>query len=137
MNISRPNLRVSIALLALFVGAPCEASNADPNKPQTVVGAELSKTLVGATLNNVNAAIRENSVETFCPANRWLRTGHRADAYGSYTIKTDQFCVDNAGTKGWCRRLVRDGKGQYFTEEVSVPSRPPAPVVIAKTPVCG
>lgn len=136
MNTSR-RVYISVTLAAIIAGAACMASNAEPSRLQVVAGAQLSKALTGAKLYNPRPAIRGDGLETFCPANRWMRTGHRAAIHGNYTIMHDRFCIEYVGMKSSCRRLLRDSTGQYFTEYVDVPALSPIPVVITKTPTCG
>jgi hypothetical protein len=62
--------------------------------------------------------VTSRNEEFFCASGMWGGVGARVPLVGRYTTTGGELCVHYADGESFCRRVLRDANGRYFTQRI-------------------
>jgi hypothetical protein len=63
-------------------------------------------------------AVRRRNEEFFCTSGMWGGVGARFPLVGRYSTSDDELCVHYADGESFCRYVLTDASGRYFTQRI-------------------
>ena len=102
------------------------APQADPGRLVQLTDDELRTTLRGASTRALGDSLH---IEYFGCGEDWSHIGFRAPAYGRYSIRDNQFCVEATVGANFrvCAKILRGETGRMFLQGVSQDGQEMAP----------
>ena len=138
----RTSLATKFAILAsaslLAIRHSQVLAQADPGPLIQLNESELRAALPGVDIRAVGDNLH---IDGFRCDGGWVHIGYRIPAYGSYSIRDSQFCIEGTvgADYGVCAKLLRGETGKTFLQSVSRDGRAtasPREVTITRAETC-